>query len=71
MATAAEVQAQLDTTGLAARILRNDHAGAKENYYVEGGVGYAGRCLWVETTASESAADQAAAITTAMRKFSS
>lgn len=70
MATAAEVQAQLDATGLAAQILRNDHAGTKENYYVQGGIGYAGRSLWVETTASDNAATQAAAITTAMRKYS-
>lgn len=70
MATPAEIQAELDTTGKAATILRSEHAGATlDNHYVEGGVGYAGRCLWVETTASDSAATQAAAITTAMRAY--
>lgn len=69
MATSAEVQAELDPTGLAARIESFTNAGTKQNIFVTGGSGYAGRSLWVETTASDSAATQAAAITTAMRAF--
>lgn len=71
MATSAEVQAQLDGTELAAKILSFNNAGLKQNVYVQGGIGYAGRALWVETTAADTAADQATAITAAMRKFSS
>lgn len=70
MATPAEIQAQLDPTELAAKILRSEHAGATlDNHYVQGGAGYAGRCLWVETTAAQTAAQQATAITNAMRAF--
>lgn len=70
MATPAEIQAQLDTTELAAKILQSVHASATiDNHYVQGGVGYAGRGLWVATTAADSAATQAAAITTAVRAF--
>lgn len=73
MATPAEIQAQLDPTELGAKILRSVHAEDQatdyDNHYVQGGIGYAGRCLWVATTASESAADQATAITAAMRAY--
>lgn len=69
MATAAEVQAQLNPTQLAARILSFNNAGTKQNVYVQGGIGYAGRTLWVETTAADNAATQAAAITTALRAY--
>ncbi len=69
MATAAEIQAQLDPTQRAAKIDEFVNAGTKQNIYVTGGIGYAGRSLWVETTASDSAATQAAAITTAMRAY--
>lgn len=71
MATTADaIQAQLDPTGLAAKILSFNNAGTKQNIYVRGGVGYAGRCLWVETTASDTAAQQATTITNAMRLYS-
>lgn len=70
MATTAEIQAQLDPTELAAKIVRSNHAGATlDNHFVVGGIGYAGRSLWVATTAADSAATQAAAITTAMRAY--
>lgn len=69
MATSAEVQSALDPTGLAAKILSFNNAGLKQNAYVQGGIGYAGRTLWVETTAADNAATQAAAITTAMRAY--
>lgn len=67
MATAAEIQAQLDPTELAAKILRFNNAGTKQNIYVQGGIGFAGRGRWVETTASDNAATQATAITSALR----
>lgn len=69
MATAAEVQAQLDPTGLAAQILEFTNAVAKQNVYVQGGIGYAGRTMWCETTAADDASTQAAAITTQMQAF--
>lgn len=70
MATPAEIQAELDPTHRAAKIVRSMHKSATlDAHYVVGGVGYAGRCLWVQTTAANNAATQAAAITTALRKF--
>lgn len=70
MATPAAIQAELDVTNLAAKIENVVHADATyDNLYVTGGTGYAGRSLWVTTTAGDSAATQAAAITTAMRAY--
>lgn len=69
MATRDEIQAQLDPTGLAASIQEFTNAGLKQNCYVVGGIGYAGRSLWVETTAAQTASQQATAITAAMRAF--
>lgn len=73
MATPAEIQAQLDPTELAAKIVRSVHAEDQatdyDNHFVVGGVGYAGRSLWVQTAVADNAATQAAAITTAMRAF--
>lgn len=70
MATPAEIQAQLDATGLAARIDRVVHAGSTyDNQFVTGGIGYAGRSLWTTTTAADSAATQAASIATQLAAF--
>ena len=70
MKTPAEIQAQLDATNLAAKVEKVVHAAAPyDNIYVTGGIGYAGRSLWVTTTAADTASTQAAAITTAMRAY--
>lgn len=70
MATPDEVQAQLDPTGLAAKIERVVHADATyDNQYVKGGIGYAGRSLWTTTTAADSASTQAASIATQLAAF--
>lgn len=70
MATPAEIQAQLDGTGLAAVIRSSAHADATyDNHYVSGGIGYAGRAIWCQTTASDSAATQAASIATQLAAF--
>jgi hypothetical protein len=70
MATPAEIQTQLDPTHRAAKIVRSTHLDATyDAHYVVGQTGYAGRCLWVQTTAANNAATQAAAITTALKKF--
>lgn len=70
MATPAEIQAQLDATGLAAKIEKVVHASATiDNQYVKGGIGYAGRSGWTSTTAADSAATQAAAIATQLAAF--
>lgn len=69
MATVAEIQAQLDAqgTGRIANILKkNVLSGSVDQWYVVGLVGYAGKCRWVTTTSSESAADQAADILTGL-----
>ena len=65
LATPAEIQAELDPTMLAAKIERVVHADATyDNQYITGGIGYASRGRWTTTTASDSAATQAAAIET-------
>lgn len=70
MATPAQVQASLNAVGpMAATILMSAHSfdTLKEDYYVVAGTDAPGRCRWVQCTASDSAATQAAAILTALR----
>lgn len=68
--TAAALQAELGTgiagmTGV--RVLREYGTyGTKQVWYVQGGVNYPGRCKFVETTAANDAATQAAAVLTAL-----
>lgn len=68
MATVVEVQEELDPgeTVRLIRILKLFIQTTKSFYYCTGGVGLAGRAKWCETTTADSAATQAAAITTAM-----
>jgi hypothetical protein len=68
--TPAALQAELDTTGKGPTILRsNPYDTTLDSWYVHGGIPYAGRALWINTTASESAADQATAVRTALAAF--
>lgn len=70
MATPAEIQAQLDATGLAAKIEKVVHSSATiDNQYVNGGIGKAGRSIWTATTAADSAADQATSIAAQLAAF--
>jgi hypothetical protein len=67
MATPAAVQAALDPAENSAKIVRAiEVAGTFAEYYVLGGINHAGREKWIRTTASDSAATQAAAILTAL-----
>ncbi len=68
--TASALQAELGT-GLSQKmgveVLREVGTyGLKQVWYVKGGVTYPGRCKFVETTAADNAATQAAAVLTAM-----
>lgn len=69
--TPAAVQAQLGTNPMSAQILRAGEVqgsdATKQEWYVVGNVDAPGRARWVSTTASDSAATQAAAILTALR----
>lgn len=72
--TAAAVQAALDAASVGTlpsdvRIIQSafDPGGTKQEWYCLGGITLAGRARWVETTASDSAATQAAAIITALQ----
>lgn len=68
--TTAALQAELGTgisgmTGV--KVLREMGTyGTEQLWYVQGGVSYPGRCKFVETTAADNAATQAAAVLTAM-----
>lgn len=71
MATVAEIQAQLDPQGTAKRIsiLKQQAKSASatvDTFYCLGGVFYAGRARWINTTNTDSAAQQATSITTGM-----
>jgi hypothetical protein len=68
MATPAEVQAQLGAGERDPRILQSAHSTdtLKEHYYVLAGPAAAGRARWIDCTASDSAATQAAAIVAAL-----
>jgi len=69
MATPAEIQAQLDASEVKARIVRSVHIdGTYDAHCVKvsaaGGSGYrANRGKWCQTTAAQTAAQQATAIT--------
>lgn len=68
--TAAQLQAELDTTGKGPTVLRsNPYDGTLDSWYVHGGIPYAGRALWINTTASDSAANQATTVRTALAAF--
>lgn len=69
MATTAEIQAQLNNVdGSGAQIVKSDQAGGTtSHFYVLGKGQFGGRARWCDTTASDSAATQAASITTAMK----
>ena len=69
--TQAAVQAELGTNPMNARILRGSTVqgadATKQEWYVVGNVDAPGRARWISTTASDSAATQAAALLTGLR----
>ena len=68
--TPAQLQAELDSTGKGPTILRsNPYDTTLDSWYVHGGIPYAGRALWINTTAGDTAAQQATTITTALAAF--
>lgn len=73
MATAAETQAALGTSGMSATIVREENRTNSgdtvltKNYYVLGGVDAPGRARWCQVTVADNAATQAAAILVALR----
>lgn len=68
--TAAALQAELGTNLNAAQVRQHymPNAGTIQVWYVQGNQDARGRCRWVSTTASDSAATQAAAVLTALRE---
>lgn len=66
--TPAEVQAELGTNPMNAQIIRAEEviATTKAEYYVIGNVDAPGRARWIETTNTDDAATQAAAILAAL-----
>lgn len=69
MATPAEIQAQIDSaaTGRVANITRSIIGSTLDDHYVVGVLTpYAGRSRWVQTTAAQTAAQQATAILAAL-----
>lgn len=71
MATPAEIQAELDTTGKGPTILRmqNTIGTTLDSFYVHGGIPYGGRDIWVDTTAADTAAAQATTIRAALALY--
>ena len=71
MATPAEIQAQLDTTGKGPTILRmqNTIGTTLDSFYVDGGIPTAGRCMWIDTTAANTASQQADTIRAALLAY--
>lgn len=73
MATAAQAQAALDTTGRGARIVYEENRTSSgstvltKNYYVIGGTDAPGRARWITVTVADSAAAQAVAIRAGLR----
>jgi hypothetical protein len=66
--TAAQLQAELGTNGMNARVLRAFGTyGTEQHWLVMGQVDVPGRVRTVATTASDNAATQAAAVLTALR----
>lgn len=74
MATAAEVNAQLGTSGMNAQIIIEENRTASgatvltKNYYCVGGADAPGRARWVTCTVADSAATQAAAVLSGLRE---
>ena len=68
MATVAQIQAVLDPQGTNTkiRIIKKFTVSTKDTFYCLGGVVSPGKAKWCQTTNTDSAATQAAAITTAM-----
>jgi hypothetical protein len=68
MATVAEIQAQLDPQGFGKKIKieKQFSVSTTDTFFCIGGAGLAGRARWCPTTNTDSAALQAAAITSAM-----
>lgn len=70
MATAVEIQAQLDAQGTNTklRILKQwpKQTATTDLFYVIGGTVYPGRARWCTTTNTDTAAQQATSITSAM-----
>lgn len=60
--TAEAVQAQLDLTTPLTRITKHIPGATLDDFYTVGGGAHAGRSRWVQTTAAQTAAQQAAAI---------
>lgn len=66
--TSAQLNAALGTSGMNAQVIRDDGTySTVQRWYVVGGADVRGRCRWVETTAADDAATQAAAVLTALR----
>ena len=65
--TAAAVQTQLGDLFTDAKIHISTIDGTKQNWYVVGNYDSVGRARWCTTTASDSAATQAASILTQLR----
>ena len=67
--TSAAMQAALGTNAMNARILQHSEpiVGAVQRWYAIGNQDAPGRAKWVETTAADNAATQAAALLTALR----
>lgn len=66
--TPAAVQAQLGTDQGSPKILIADEGGGgtEQRWYVQAGTVSPGVCKWITTTASQTAAQQATAITTSL-----
>lgn len=60
--TSAACQAALDPGERQAKIIISQMVGSLQEWYVQGGIGYGSRARWVQTTAADNAATQAAAI---------
>lgn len=69
--TPAAVQAQLGTKATDPQILIADEGsgGTEQRWYVQGGEVYPGVTKWIVTTAANTAAQQATAITTSLAKL--
>lgn len=68
MATVAEIQAELDPQGYGKliNIEKKFTVSTTDTFFCIGGIGLAGRARWCATTNTDTAAQQATAITAAM-----
>lgn len=68
MATVAAIQAQLDPNGYGnqIRIIKQLSSGTTDLFYCDGGQRAVGKARWCATTNTDTAAQQATAITNAM-----